>query len=56
MLKGFRDKHMSDIIKKNAGNSRVLFTTVNKALHRNQEAPLPPHDNSKKEADEFNDF
>ena len=43
ILNTFRVKYYSDLIRKNANNPRALFKLINRALHRKQESPLPPH-------------
>ena len=56
MLNAFKVKYYSDLIKKNANNPRALFKIMNRALHRKEETPLPPHTSEVELATEFSNF
>ena len=42
-LNNLREKHLSNLISKNSGNSREMFKALNYALHRKVTPPLPAH-------------
>jgi hypothetical protein len=56
MLNTFRIKYYSDLIRKNANNPKALFKILDRALHRKQETPLPPHESEVDLANDFSNF
>ena len=55
-LNSFKVEALAKKIKDNKGDSKNMFKAINSALNRKQELPLPPHDNVKTLANDFNDF
>ena len=55
-LKNARHKYYSDLIDQCSGDSRKLFKVVSSLCNTPQENSLPPHDDSRKLADEFGKY
>ena len=55
-LNNLREKHLSNLISKNSGNSREMFKALNYALHRKVTPPLPAHMNDTELANNFSDY
>ena len=56
LLKKLTNDDLSNMIDKNAGDSKVLFKSFNKRMNRKQVAPLPMGNSDSEVADIFNKF
>ena len=56
LLQSLRSKQISDIISKNRKNPKLMFKSLNSALHRKVDPPLPPNDDESTLAEEFSEF
>ncbi len=55
-LENKRAESYAKIIDDNSDDPKILFKVINKALHKNQDNPMPPGKDNQKLADEFADF
>ena len=56
LIKSVQRSFFLDTIKKHKGDSNALFAITNKLLHRGQQLPLPPCEDTKSLTDSFNEF
>ncbi len=55
-LENKRAESYAKLIDDNSNDPKILFKVINKALHKNQDNPMPPGKDNQKLADEFADF
>ena len=56
MLEISKQEYYTSLILENSADSKQLFQTVNKIMHRTNDNPMPEHESAKKMANEFSDF
>ena len=56
IIKISKKNYNVDKLKENRNNFKMVFQIANQLLHRNETPPLPPMDDKKLLADQFNEF
>ena len=56
IIKTSKKNYYVDKLRENRNDFKMIFQIANKLLHKNETPPLPPTDDKKLLADQFNEF
>ena len=51
-----KNKYYINLVLENGGDTKQLFRTVNKIMHRTSDNPMPEYESAQQLANEFRDF